>query len=122
MFRETINDFDGSGVLQGQFNKDSSIISFAHSCFRYAISTKQDLWFATKDTISKQYDQTFKLIFEEIFNNEYKEFAELGISYFYTLIDDAVKSNQEARWIYLGARIMTATLCRIWSRPLSARL
>ena len=91
VFRETINDFDGSGVLQGQFNKDSSIISFAHSCFRYAISTKQDLWFATKDTISKQYDQTFKLIFEEIFNNEYKEkFAELGISYFYTLIDDAV--------------------------------
>ena len=65
-FRETIYDFECGGVLQGQYNKDSSIISFAHSCFQYALNTKQDLWFSTKDTISKQYDQTFKLIFEEI--------------------------------------------------------
>ena len=90
-FRQTINDCEGPGVLQGQYNKDSSIRSFAHSCFKYAISTKQDLWFSTKDTISKQYDQTFKLIFQEIYENEYKaQFEELGIRYFYTLIDDAV--------------------------------
>ena len=90
-FRETIYDFECGGVLQGQYNKDSSIRSFAHSCFQYAIDTKQDLWFATKDTISKKYDQTFKLIFQEIFDNEYKaKFDELGIEYFYTLIDDAV--------------------------------
>ena len=90
-FRETIYDFECGGVLQGQYNKDSSIESFARSCFQYAIDTKQDLWFATKDTISKKYDQTFKLTFQEIFDNEYKaKFDELGIEYFYTLIDDAV--------------------------------
>ncbi len=90
-FRETIYDFECGGVLQGQYNKDSSIVSFAHSCFQYAINTKQDLWFATKDTISKKYDQTFKLIFQEIFEKDYKaKFDELGIEYFYTLIDDAV--------------------------------
>ena len=90
-FRKTIYDFECAGVLQGQYNKDSSIESFAHSCFNYAINTKQDLWFATKDTISKQYDQTFKLIFQEIYDTTYKaKFEELGIEYFYTLIDDAV--------------------------------
>ena len=90
-FRKTIYDFECPGVLQGQYNKDSSIKSFAHSCFNYAINTKQDLWFATKDTISKQYDQTFKLLFKEIYDEFYKEkFEELGITYFYTLIDDAV--------------------------------
>ena len=90
-FRETIYDFECSGVLQGSYNKDSSIRSFAHACFKYALSTKQDLWFSTKDTISKQYDQTFKLIFQEIYENEYKAaFEEAGIEYFYTLIDDAV--------------------------------
>ncbi len=90
-FSKTIYDFECAGVLQGQYNKDTSIISFAHSCFKFAIDTKQDLWFSTKDTISKQYDQTFKLIFEEIYNNHYKEqFEKLGITYFYTLIDDAV--------------------------------
>ncbi len=90
-YRQTIYDFECSGVLQGQYNKDTSIRSFAHSCFKYAINTKQDLWFSTKDTISKQYDQTFKLIFEEIYESEYKdEFEKLGIEYFYTLIDDAV--------------------------------
>ncbi|MBQ2889222.1 MAG: NADP-dependent isocitrate dehydrogenase [Clostridia bacterium] len=89
--RKTIYDFECGGVLQGQYNKDSSIISFAHSCFKYALDTKQDLWFATKDTISKQYDQTFKLIFQDIYEKEYKEkFEALGIEYFYTLIDDAV--------------------------------
>ena len=90
-FRQTVYDFECAGVLQSQYNKDSSIVSFAHSCFKYALSTKQDLWFSTKDTISKQYDQTFKLIFEEIYNKEYKdEFEKNGITYFYTLIDDAV--------------------------------
>ena len=90
-FRETIYDFECAGVLQGQYNKDNSIRSFAHSCFQYAVNTKQDLWFSAKDTISKKYDQTFKLIFEEIYQNEYKtKFEELGIEYFYTLIDDAV--------------------------------
>ena len=90
-FRETVYDFECPGVLQGSYNKDSSIRSFAHSCFQYALNTKQDLWFSTKDTISKQYDQTFKLIFQEIYDNEYKEaFEKAGIEYFYTLIDDAV--------------------------------
>ena len=90
-FRQTINDFDGAGVIQGQFNKDSSITSFARSCFQFAVDTKQDLWFSTKDTISKQYDHTFKDIFQEIYDTEYKEkFEALGIEYFYTLIDDAV--------------------------------
>ncbi len=90
-FRETIYDFECGGVLQGQYNKDSSIESFAHSCFQYAIDTKQDLWFATKDTISKKYDQTFKLTFQAIFDEQYKaKFDALGITYFYTLIDDAV--------------------------------
>ena len=89
--RQTVYDFEGPGVLQGTYNKDSSIQSFARSCFNYALSTKQDLWFSTKDTISKQYDHTFKDIFEEIYQAEYKEqFQQAGISYFYTLIDDAV--------------------------------
>ena len=90
-FRETVYDFECAGVLQGSYNKDSSIRSFAHACFQYALNTKQDLWFSTKDTISKQYDQTFKLIFQEIYDNEYKAaFEAAGIAYFYTLIDDAV--------------------------------
>ena len=90
-FRETVYDFECAGVLQGSYNKDSSIRSFAHACFKFALDTKQDLWFSTKDTISKQYDQTFKLIFQEIYEESYKEkFEELGIRYFYTLIDDAV--------------------------------
>ena len=90
-YRETVFDFEGAGVLQGQYNKDDSIRSFAHACFDYALATGQDLWFSTKDTISKQYDQTFKLIFEEIYETEYKaRFEEKGITYFYTLIDDAV--------------------------------
>ena len=90
-FRQTVYDFECAGVLQGSYNKDNSIHSFAHSCFQYALNTKQDLWFSTKDTISKQYDQTFKLIFQEIYDNDYKEaFEAAGIEYFYTLIDDAV--------------------------------
>ena len=88
---EKIYDFECAGVLQGQYNKDNSISSFARSCFQYAIDTKQDLWFATKDTISKKYDHTFKDIFAEIYAAEYQaKFEELGITYFYTLIDDAV--------------------------------
>ncbi|MCD7955180.1 MAG: NADP-dependent isocitrate dehydrogenase [Lachnospiraceae bacterium] len=89
--RETVFDFKGPGVLQGMHNIDKSIASFARSCFNYALDTKQDLWFATKDTISKKYDHTFKDIFQEIFDAEYKErFEKAGIVYFYTLIDDAV--------------------------------
>ncbi len=90
-FRETVYDFECPGVLQGSYNKDDSIRSFAHACFQYALGTRQDLWFSTKDTISKQYDQTFKLIFQEIYDSDYKEaFEKAGITYFYTLIDDAV--------------------------------
>ena len=86
-----IHSFDGAGVIQGMHNTDKSIRSFAHSCFKFAIDTKQDLWFATKDTISKTYDAQFRKIFEEVYESDYKEkFAELGIEYFYTLIDDAV--------------------------------
>ncbi|HJB20449.1 MAG TPA: NADP-dependent isocitrate dehydrogenase [Candidatus Fournierella merdavium] len=89
--RQTVYDFECPGVLQAQYNKDTSISSFARSCFNYALSTKQDLWFATKDTISKKYDHTFKDIFAEIYEAEYKEkFEAAGIEYFYTLIDDAV--------------------------------
>ena len=89
--RETIFEFKGPGVLQGMHNLDRSIESFAKSCFNYALDTKQDLWFATKDTISKKYDHTFKDIFLEIFERDYKEkFEKAGITYFYTLIDDAV--------------------------------
>lgn len=89
--RELIHNFDGAGVLQGMHNTDKSIESFARACFGYAIDTKQDLWFATKDTISKKYDHTFKDIFQEIYDAEYKEkFDAFGIEYFYTLIDDAV--------------------------------
>ena len=89
--RETVYEFECPGILQGTYNKDTSIASFARSCFNYALATKQDLWFSTKDTISKKYDHTFKDIFADIFETEYKEaFAAAGIEYFYTLIDDAV--------------------------------
>ncbi len=90
--RELIYDFsDSDGIIQGMHNKDNSIASFARSCFNFALDLKQDLWFATKDTISKKYDHTFKDIFQEIYDSEYKEkFEALGIEYFYTLIDDAV--------------------------------
>lgn len=89
--RETIHEFTSPGIIQGIHNTDESITSFAKACFKYAVDTKQDLWFSTKDTISKKYDHNFKDIFEEIYEKEYKErFKELGIEYFYTLIDDAV--------------------------------
>ncbi len=89
--RELIHEFKGAGILQGQHNLEGSIESFARSCFNYALDTKQDLWFATKDTISKKYDHTFKDIFQEIYDKEYDEkFKAAGIEYFYTLIDDAV--------------------------------
>ncbi len=89
--RELIHEFKGPGVLQGMHNTLKSITSFAYACFNYALETKQDLWFATKDTISKKYDHTFKDVFADLYENEYKEkFEAAGISYFYTLIDDAV--------------------------------
>ena len=89
--RETIHEFKGSGILQGIHNTDESITSFAKACFNYALDTKQDLWFATKDTISKKYDHNFKDIFQDIYDKEYQEkFEAAGIEYFYTLIDDAV--------------------------------
>ena len=89
--RATVFDFEGAGVLQGQYNKDDSIRSFARSCFNYALDVKQDLWFGAKDTISKKYDHTFKDIFQETYDAEYKEkFEAAGIAYFYSLIDDIV--------------------------------
>ncbi|MBQ4293030.1 MAG: NADP-dependent isocitrate dehydrogenase [Lachnospiraceae bacterium] len=89
--KELIHEFKGPGILQGQHNLNASIESFARSCFTYALDTKQELWFAAKDTISKKYDHTFKDIFQDIFDKEYKaRFDEAGITYFYTLIDDAV--------------------------------
>ncbi len=89
--RETIQEFTGPGIIQGMHNTTKSITSFARSCFNFALDVKEDLWFATKDTISKKYDHTFKDIFQEIYDKEYKEkFEAAGITYFYTLIDDAV--------------------------------
>ena len=102
--RELIHDFTGAGVLQGMHNTDKSITSFARACFNYAVDTKQDLWFATKDTISKKYDHTFKDIFQEIYENEYQEkFKELGIEYFYTLIDEAVARVMKAKGGFIWA-------------------
>ncbi|WP_099468191.1 NADP-dependent isocitrate dehydrogenase [Konateibacter massiliensis] len=102
--RELIHTFKGEGIIQGMHNLNDSIESFARSCFSFALDTKQDLWFATKDTISKKYDHTFKDIFQEIFEKEYEEqFKEARIEYFYTLIDDAV------------ARIMKAEGGFIWA-------
>ena len=102
--RELVHNFTGAGVVQGMHNLDDSIESFARSCFEYALSTKQDLWFATKDTISKKYDHRFKDVFADLYEAEYKEkFEALGIEYFYTLIDDAV------------ARIMKAEGGFIWA-------
>ena len=103
-FRQTIYDFECAGVLQGQYNKDSSISSFARSCFQYAMDTRQDLWFSTKDTISKKYDHTFKDIFQDIFDREYREqFEAAGIEYFYTLIDDAVARVIRSRGGFIWA-------------------
>ena len=102
--RETIHTFSGPGILQGIHNTDRSIESFAKSCFNYALDTKQDLWFATKDTISKKYDHNFKDIFQEIFDAEYKErFDQAGIEYFYTLIDDAVARVMKAKGGFIWA-------------------
>ncbi len=89
--RQTVFEYEGPGILQGMHNLNKSIESFARSCFNYAVDTRQDLWFATKDTISKKYDHTFKDIFQEIYEEEYQEaFEKAGITYFYTLIDDSV--------------------------------
>ncbi len=102
--KETIHDFQGAGILQAMHNLNASIESYARSCFSYALDTRQDLWFATKDTISKKYDHTFKDILQEIFEKEYAErFAEAGITYFYTLIDDAVARVMKSEGGYIWA-------------------
>lgn len=102
--RELIHEFDGEGIVQGMHNLNGSIASFAKSCFNYALDTKQDLWFATKDTISKKYDHTFKDIFQEIFDKEYADkFEKAGITYFYTLIDDAVARVMKSEGGYIWA-------------------
>ena len=102
--RELIHEFKGPGIVQGMHNLDESIESFARSCFNYALDTHQDLWFATKDTISKKYDHTFKDIFQEIYDKEYDErFKEAGIEYFYTLIDDAVARVMKAKGGFIWA-------------------
>ena len=102
--RELIHDFTGAGLIQGQHNLCDSIESFARSCFTYALDVKQDLWFATKDTISKKYDHSFKDIFQEIFDAEFKEaFDAAGITYFYTLIDDAVARVMKSEGGYIWA-------------------
>lgn len=102
--RETIHNFTGAGIIQGIHNTDKSITSFAKACFNYALDTKQDLWFATKDTISKKYDHNFKDIFQEIYDAEYKEkFEAAGIEYFYTLIDDAVARVMKAKGGFIWA-------------------
>ena len=96
--RELVQAFDGPGVAQGMHNTDASIASFARSCFEYALDVRQDIWFATKDTISKKYDHRFKDVFQEIYDAEYAQrFEEAGIEYFYTLIDDAVGARDEGR-------------------------
>ena len=102
--RQTIQEFDGPGIIQGIHNTDKSITSFAKACFSYALDTKQDLWFATKDTISKIYDHNFKDIFQDIYDKEYKEkFEAAGIEYFYTLIDDAVARVMKAKGGFIWA-------------------
>ncbi|MCI7042625.1 MAG: NADP-dependent isocitrate dehydrogenase [Lachnospiraceae bacterium] len=102
--RELIHNFTGSGIIQGIHNTDKSITSFARACFNYALDLKQDLWFATKDTISKKYDHNFKDIFQEIYEKEYADkFKEAGITYFYTLIDDAVARVMKAEGGFIWA-------------------
>ena len=102
--RETIFDFKAPGVIQGVHNTRASITSFARACFQYAVSTRQDLWFGSKDTISKKYDHTFKDIFEEVYENEYREeFEKLGLTYFYSLIDDIVARVMKARGGFIWA-------------------
>lgn len=102
--RKTIQDFTGPGIIQGIHNTDKSITSFAKACFNYALDTKQDLWFATKDTISKIYDHNFKDIFNDLYEAEYKDkFEAAGIEYFYTLIDDAVARVMKAKGGFIWA-------------------
>ncbi|WP_349671216.1 NADP-dependent isocitrate dehydrogenase [Lacrimispora sp.] len=102
--RELVHNFESAGIVQGMHNINNSIESFARSCFNYALDTKQDLWFATKDTISKKYDHTFKDIFQDIFDAEYENlFKEAGIEYFYTLIDDAVARVMKSEGGYIWA-------------------
>jgi isocitrate dehydrogenase len=102
--RQTIHEFDEPGIIQGVHNKDSSIRSFARACFKYALSEKKELWLGTKDTISKTYDRRFREIFEEVYENEFKaDFEKAGITYFYTLIDDAVARVMKSKGGFIWA-------------------
>ncbi|MBP3784024.1 MAG: NADP-dependent isocitrate dehydrogenase [Butyrivibrio sp.] len=102
--RQTIHEFDEPGIIQGVHNKDSSIRSFARACFKYALSEKKELWFGTKDTISKTYDRRFREIFDEVYENEFKaDFEKAGITYFYTLIDDAVARVMKSKGGFIWA-------------------
>ena len=104
LYHKTVCEFDGEGVLQSIFNKTRSIDAFAKTCFQYALDTKQDLWFSTKDTICKVYDGTFRDIFQQVYETEYKEkFKEAGITYFYTLMDDAVARTVRSQGGYVWA-------------------
>ena len=101
---QVIHEFKGPGVIQGMHNTDKSISSFARACFTYALALNQDIWFATKDTISKKYDHNFKDIFNEIFENEFKDkFEKQGLEYFYTLIDDAVARVMKSKGGFIWA-------------------
>lgn len=119
--RSLIHDFKTPGIIQGLHNLDKSISSFARACFNFALDQKKDIWFATKDTISKKYDHRFKDIFNEIFEAEYKDkFKEAGIEYFYTLIDDAVARVVRSEGGYIWAcKTMMVMLCPIWLLLLS---
>lgn len=104
LFHETVCEYEGAGVLQSIYNKDKSISAFARTCFQYALDTRQDLWFSTKDTICKIYDGTFRAIFQKIYEEEYqKKFEQSGITYFYTLIDDAVARTVRSQGGYVWA-------------------
>ena len=104
LFHETVCEYEGAGVLQSIFNKEKSISAFARTCFQYALDTKQDLWFSTKDTICKIYDGTFRAVFQKIYEEKYKSrFEQAGITYFYTLIDDAVARTVRSEGGYIWA-------------------
>ena len=121
--RKTIYEFEGPGVLQGCYNKDSSIEKFARSCFEYALSVKRDLWFSAKDTIMKQYDGLFKDTFQRLYDTEYRDrFREAGITYFYTLIDDAVARLVRSEGGVVWALCPNRQMAQMTARAMAIRL